>query len=492
MKIKELLLRQKNNRNVAIKCSDRTLTYEQWCYCSVILGDKIIDMVEKNSKCIAIFLPNSIEYAISYFGILFSNKVVIPINPQARGVDICSTLEYCEVDLIITKSIYKSFLQDELYLYTNKVAVYYIDTQEEKLYGKGNWINKSDELTFAGTSEDVAIMLHTSGTTSDPKRVMLTSKNLLCNVESNIESLRLSRQDKVLIALPMFFGYCNTAQFLTHIYLGSSMVIMDTIFLPKLFFEIVQEEKITNFTGVPTMLLMILNYRYADQYDYSTLRYICFGGGVMPVEKLKQLIVKFPNIGFVHTYGQTECSPRVTALLAENSILKIGSVGKSIPGVEVRIVDLQDNPVKATEVGEITVRGNNVMKGYYKQLEKTKNIMRNGWLHTGDIGYLDKEGYLYLTGRIKNIIISGGINIYPEEIEQLLLQHECVEEVLVIGKPHDLLGEVPIAQIVLKSKIKPKELRQYCKKNMADYKIPTEFEFVSSLEKTYNGKIKRC
>ncbi len=492
MLIKELLLRLDNSSFVAIKQGDDTLFYSDWNIQSKRISEQVELNLSHNSITVSLFLPNSINYAVAYFGVLYANKVLVPIGIQSKESEILSTLKYCEVDLIITDLQHSDFIKNCLKQYGHKINIFIVDTNKILQINEGKeFVNKTDSISLNGTEDDVVIMLHTSGTTSNPKRVMLTHKNLLCNVESNIESLQLTAKDKVLIALPMFFGYCNTAQFLTHIYLGASIIILDSVFLPKQFFLIVEKEKITNFTGVPSMLLMLLDYRYSEKYDISSLRYICFGGGKMPVEKLKQLIEKYPSIGFVQTYGQTECSPRVTALLPDDSLKKIGSVGKSIPYVEVKIFNEHDDSVPRTEIGEIVVSGNNTMKGYFKQSEITNQTIRNGWLHTGDLGYFDEDGFLYLTGRIKNIIISGGINIYPEEIEQLLLQHESVEDACVIAEEHKMMGEVPIAKIVLKSNITSEQLKKYCSEYLTAYKVPTRFDFVESLPKTYNGKIKR-
>jgi len=341
------------------------------------------------------------------------------------------------------------------------------------------------------TTNDVAIMLHTSGTTSNPKRVMLTHSNLINNIESNIHSLALTSNDKACITLPIYFGYCNTAQFLTHLYLGGVIIMVNGIFIPRQFFKLVEEEKITNYTCVPSTLLTLLKYNYMDNYDYNSLRYICFGGGRMPTDKLAQLIEKFPSIGFVQTYGQTECSPRITALMPEYSLEKIGSVGKAIPNVEIKIVNNMGIEVHDSQVGEIIVRGKSTMLGYYKQPEETSQVIRNGWVHTGDLGYVDNDGFLFLIGRIKNIIISGGINIYPEEVELVILQHECIIDVCVIGVDDMLLGEVPIAKVILKYEIPESELMRYCSERLSKYKIPVRFEAVKAIPKTYNGKIKR-
>ncbi len=492
MFLSELLDRQKENKKIAIKYDENAITYQGWYNCSRQLSNVLHGNATESSSNIAIFLPNSINYTIAYFSILFSNRIIVPIGNQSKGLEIISTLEYCEVDVIVTSLQYRDFLKDCLSTYKYRVILLFIEDQSvEKINNEKKFIDKSDAIKNVGAEDDVAIMLHTSGTTSNPKRVMLTHKNLISNVESNIALLNLSSNDKVLIALPMYFGYCNTAQFLTHLYLSASMVILDSVFLPKQFFQIVEKEKITSFTGVPSMLLMLLDYRYSEKYDFSSLRYACFGGGKMPVEKLKQLIEKYPSVGFVQTYGQTECSPRVTALLPKDALRKVGSVGKPIPYVNVQIFDENDNLLPHKEVGEIVVKGKNIMKGYYKQPEITRETIRSDWIHTGDLGYFDDEGYLYLTGRIKNIIISGGINIYPEESEQILLQHECVEDVCVVGEEHRMMGEMPIAKVVLKSYITSTELKQYCSQRLADYKVPIRFDFVKSLPKTYNGKIKR-
>ncbi len=491
MTIGNLLYRQENNTKIALKYGKGSISYEEWAYESKKLKSIICKLLPNESKCIAIYLPNSIQYAIAYFGILFSERVIIPIDPQSKAFEICSIVKYCEVDMIISSNAYKHIFEKVSQICSNRVIVYYIDTQEKIEYGKADFVQKTDNLMFSHVLSDVAIMLHTSGTTSDPKRVMLTHRNIISNIESNIKSLGLKEDDISLIALPMYFGYCNTAQFLTHVYLGGTIVILNTIFLPKQFWGVVEKENITNFTAVPSMLLMLVDYQYYKKYNYSSLKYICFGGGAMALEKLKILIKRFPTISFIHTYGQTECSPRITALLSEDSLRKIGSVGKAIPGVRVNIVDQNDNQLGAGERGEIVVEGDNIMKGYYKKPKFTSDILRNNLLHTGDIGYFDEDGYLYITGRKKNVIISGGVNIYPEEIEMIILSYEGVKNALVLGESHNLLGEVPIAKVIVDDSVNIDELRKYCLKHLAGYKIPVRFDKVIKLKKTYNGKNKR-
>lgn len=489
-----MLIRQQNNSKIALKCNEHIISFEDWYHNSLDISVKIASLIQEHSQNIAIFLPNSIEYAVAYFGILFAKRIVIPISVSAKFPEIFSTLNYCEVDLIITHSKYVLEILKNIDKYKNQLKVMLMDSNEVlTLNATASLSHKSRELKPENNDNDVAIMLHTSGTTTDPKRVMLTHKNIISNIESNIASLGLSAHDKGLICLPMCFGYCNTSQFLTHLYLGACQVIMHTIFLPKHFFKLVSSERITNFTAVPTMLMMLLDYRYSNSYDYSSLRVICFGGGKMPVDSLKKLILMYPKVGFIHTYGQTECSPRITALMPRDSLRKIGSVGKPIPNVYIKIHSDANNLCAPFEIGEIMVFGNNVMKGYYKNHRETNKALLNNWIRTGDLGYIDDEGYLYIAGRIKNLIISGGINIYPEEIEQILCEIDGVEDAIVYGKKHEKIGEIVCANIVKKGKytLSEKDIINYCRKMLAEYKVPKHIKFVTEIKKTYNGKSKR-
>ena len=211
----------------------------------------------------------------------------------------------------------------------------------------------------------------------------------------------------------------------------------------------------------------------------------------MPNDKLIELVNRYKSVRFIQTYGLTEASPRLTTLQHEDIFLKKGSVGKAIPGVNIKIVNEKNVEVDPGELGEIVVQGKNVMKGYYRQDNITKQIIIDNWLHTGDYGYLDKDEYLFIVGRKKNIIISGGINIYPEEIEDILLNHENVKEVCITSEEDDLLGEVPIAHIVVFDEKKKVDFRKYCMERISEYKIPRRFEIVDKIEKTYNGKILR-
>ncbi|TKC19101.1 class I adenylate-forming enzyme family protein [Robertmurraya kyonggiensis] len=491
--LKHLIKKNRNKEKVAIKFGNRTITYRELYSLSKQISCLIEGLGKYAGNNIGIFLPNSIDYAIAYFSITMNNKVIVPISVQSKELELKSTLSYCEIRLILTNNSNLNNLINHLQGYKYKVVIINIESKLVfQINPKHPYITITD-INEPDTDAKVAIMLHTSGTTSNPKRVMLTHKNLISNVESNIQSLNLTENDVVLIVLPMLFGYCNTAQFLTHLYLGATIVIMDKMFLPKSFFSYIEKEKITNFTAVPSMLQMLISFKSLDKYDISSLRHICFGGGSMPLDKLNKLISMYPSIGFVQTYGQTEAGPRVTALLSGDSIYKLGSIGKPIPNVSVKIVNENNDELSVHEVGEIIVSSQSVMRGYYKNNISTEEVLCNGWLHTGDLGFRDDEGYYYFVGRKKNVVISGGLNIYPEEVEEILLRHPDIKEARVYGEDHELLGEWPVANIILEetSNLSDMKIYEFCKGFLSDYKIPKRFYKVEVIPKTSTGKMKR-
>lgn len=491
MKVKEILFSQTNNDNKGVYCGEKWISYTQLSKESEELNLKLSEIITYVHN-VLICLPNSINFIKAYFAVQFSDKIVMPLVFDVKKLEFMNTLRYGEIFLVIANNENIERLASYAKDFEYKLCFYNIDTEElEFINTDKSIIAVSNYIKNVGDDGDVAVLLHTSGTTSNPKRVMLTHKNIISNILSNIESLTFNSEETTLIAMPMFFGYSHTAQLLTHIYLGANIVIYDGIFLAKKFFELVEKYKITNFTGVPSMLFILLNYKYYYLHNVLSLKTICFGGGFMPVDKLRSLMKQYNTINFIQTYGQTEASPRISALLPKDSIRKLGSVGKPIPRVEVRI-DGNGKQCKNGTVGEIIVRGENVMKGYYKCPNETQNVIKNGWLFTGDLGYIDDEGFLYLVGRKKNIIISGGINIYPEEIEEILLMLDFVKEVFVYAEPDEFYGEVPVADIVPSvNGVSEQNILEFCEERLVKYKVPKHINFVSSLNKTYNGKILR-
>lgn len=491
MIIKDLLIRQRNNDNIAVEYSNKEYSYSD-IYDTVIFE---ISCIKQMNSCnnVGIFMQNSIQYVVGYFVITFLGKVIVPIEINLKEFQLKSVISYCELNYIITNNSNIEKLKKMLSTFEHyDVVVYNIDTGfEEYLSGVGK-MYMSEEIRTSVDEQSIAIMLHTSGTTSNPKKVMLTHKNLITNIVSNISVMKYDSSEKSLIVLPMYFGYCHSSQFLTHFYLGATIVIYEGQFNPAKFLQYIDDKGCTNTTCVPSMLFLVIKMS-RKKYILSSLRYLCFGGGVMPIEKLYKIIDFFNHTGIVQTYGQTEASPRLTALMPGDALRKIGSVGKAIPGVNLRVVDDNDVDVNVGQIGQIIAKGDNVMKGYYKCPEVTEITLKNGWLHTGDLGRFDQENYLYIVGRLKNMLICGGINVYPEEIEELLISHPAVKEAVVIGQKHKLLGEIPIAKVVLNQDfiVTKSELQRYCSRHLEEHKIPAEIVITDNLEKTYTGKIKR-
>ncbi len=311
-------------------------------------------------------MQNSIEYVVGYFAITFLDKVIVPIEVDSKERQIISTLEYCEISLILTNNQNFEYIERIVKLYSkNQIKIFNVDSGRGELMGGDHRVKYSEPILGHRSKDDVAIMLHTSGTTSLPKKVMLTNENIIMNVNSNIESLQLKDDEVCLIVLPMYFGYCHTSQFLTMLYLGATLIIYDGVFNPARFLKMVDEYKCTYTTCVPSMLFVTTKMK-RERYSLESLKYLCFGGGTMPIAQLQNVLLFFNQTGVVQTYGQTEASPRLTCLLPNDATRKMGSVGKAIPGVKIEIVDEEGKVVATGKVGEIVAKGKNIMKGYYK------------------------------------------------------------------------------------------------------------------------------
>lgn len=488
--IREILSEKRNIKKIGIIYGEASLTYEEWHNNSEKLSEIILE--EKSHKIIGLFLPNSIAYAVSYFACLYANKVIAPLYIQNAKEEVVSTLIECNINIIITSKEYAAYIKKISIDYELSLNIYIVN-----VVGKidSKIIHNKKEFSYENWDSslmDVVVLLPTSGTTSKSKRVMLTNRGLLANIKAHCEALHFTSEEVGLIQLPMMFGYCNTAQFLAHVYLGACNVIGENHFLIGDFYRTVEKWKITNFTTVPSILLAISKKKKGGE-NISTLKKICFGGGAIPIEKLEKIISMFPNIKFIQTYGLTEAGPRVTALPDDSYVKKIGSVGKAISNVQINIVDDDNHKLPKGEIGEIIVKSDGIMKGYFRNPEDTKNILRRGWLYTGDLGYLTEDDFLYVVGRKKNIIISGGMNICPEEVEKVILLHPNILDVKVYGKEDELYGEIVCADIVVKNNNPNliKMLKIFCMDKLSKYKVPTYFFVVDKIEKTYNGKTDR-
>jgi long-chain acyl-CoA synthetase len=338
--------------------------------------------------------------------------------------------------------------------------------------------------------KDVALMIYTSGTTGKPKGVMLSHNNLYQNAIASWEATEADKGDVTILCLPlahsfgvvvMNAGFCNPFK--------ESYGVLMSWFDPEEVFRLIEKYRATRFIGVPTMYQILVNHPAADKYDTSSLETCTISAAPVTEELYRAFTSRF-SCQMYEGYGLTEASPAV-AMERRSMARKPGSTGIPMPGVEVKIFDLEDNELPAGKQGEIVVQGPNVMLGYYKQPEETERVLRGGWLHTGDVGYVDEDGYLFITDRIKDMIIKGGYNIYPSEIEGFMEEHPGIGEVSVIGIPDEKYGEEIVAFIVRTpgQELDEQHVIEFAKSKMTPFKAPSRVKFVEGLPKSLVGKV---
>ncbi len=346
--------------------------------------------------------------------------------------------------------------------------------------------------------DDVLSIFFTAGTTGKPKGAMRTHRHLMSDATASVIELKVGYDEKVLITFPMYHVACED-NLVRHSFMPNTIhTKREGGFNPAEVLEYISRERITRCQFVPTMIHSLLQLPNIGAFDLTSLQLILYAGSPMPVEVLRQALAVFP-CGFAQLYGQTESGPFTTVLKPEDHVLdgpgakleRLASCGKPSVNYEIRIVDNNDNDMPVGEVGEIIGKSEAMAIGYWQMPEATEEKLKNGWLHTGDLGRFDEDGYIYLVERKNDMIISGGVNIYPREIEEVLYRHPAVSEASVIGLPDEHWGEVVKAIIVLKRNVfaTQEEIIEFCGKQLAGYKKPKTVEFWQELPKSSTGKI---
>ncbi|SFB96037.1 long-chain acyl-CoA synthetase [Bacillus sp. OV322] len=483
---------------------DQATSYEELDTSVTKFADGLNKLGIGKGDHVALLLGNSPHFIIGMYGSLRAGAAVIPINPIYTPDEIGYIISNGDVKAVISLDALVPLLEKMSPQLPSVEHMIICDTQQSTeqndlssltIYPKLKTFSKmisagNDEYRReAADPDETAVILYTSGTTGKPKGAMLTHRNLYSNAKDTGDYLKISENDRVITTLPMFHVFCLTVVLNAPLMNGGTLLIVPK-FSPREIFRIAKKYEATLFAGVPTMYNFLLQYPEGSANDLNSFRLCIAGGSSMPVALLKSFEQKF-NVTVSEGYGLSEASP-VTCFNPLDRPRKPGSIGTSILNVENKIVDELGEEVPVGQVGELIVRGPNVMKGYYKAPEETAAALKDGWLYTGDLARMDEEGYFFIVDRKKEMIIVGGYNVYPREVEEVLYEHPEVVEAAAIGVPDPEQGEAVKCFVVVKNKaLTEKELRDYCKEHLAKYKVPGAIEFLEELPKNTTGKILR-
>jgi long-chain acyl-CoA synthetase len=486
-----------NPEKIAMYFIDRKITYGKLSSFSDRFAQGLKSLGIKEDNKVAIFLSNSPEFVISYFGIVKSGATVVPVNNMFKQAETEFILKDAEASIIITSLAYLDIIRPiKEKLKTLKYIILVDGITPDSL----NFYEIIDRTTSMLKPEgidrgSIASVLYTSGTTGQPKGAMLTHENFLSNCYACARAINAKKADNFICLLPMFHSFAWTVCVLLPLCAGASITIIDSVRPFRKIIRNVIKKKVTVFVGIPPIYHILVHMHIPPVFTSRILRMIdplriCISGAAaLPPEVLERFEAKF-KIPLLEGYGLTEASP-VASLNPMRGIRKAGSVGLPIEDVEVKVVDEKDKELATGDIGELLVKGPNVMKGYFKNNQATSQALKDNWLYTGDLSKIDEDGYIYIVDRKKDMINVRGFNVYPAEIERVLLSHPKIKEAAVVGVADRLKGEVPKAFVVLldKEKFTKTEIIKYLRKNLAAFKIPKFFEFREVLPKTATGKI---
>ncbi len=436
-------------------------------------------------KNILVYCNNSYFFLLAYLSIIKSGNVCVPINPAAKSEITGFIINETKPDLCIVQGKFQRNLKEfNLNLYIEKDINKIINNE---LSGKS-----SIELTNDFDSNTIAEIIYTSGSTAFPKGVMLSHKNLITNTKSIVEYLKLTKNDKVLVVLPFYYCY-GLSLVHTHLKVGGAIAFNNTFMFIGTVINNLKKYKCTGFSGVPSHFQILL--RKSDTFkktQFPDLKYVTQAGGKLHSTFISEFINAFPKIKFWVMYGQTEATARLSYLSPRYLKEKLGSLGKAIPGVTLDLLSEDGKEVSVGEVGEIVASGDNIMKGYYNDIDLTKKTLRNGKLYTGDLAKKDKDGFFYITARKKEIIKVGGERVSPKEIEEVLVNFKGVVDCTIEGVFDEVLGEKIKATIVVnnitdENNLK-KEILEHCKLFLSSIKIPQLIVFEHQVKVNSTGK----
>ncbi|MBT2570720.1 long-chain fatty acid--CoA ligase [Planococcus sp. ISL-110] len=472
--------------HTAVSFFDKTYSYKELNAAIEHFAKKFYGMGIRKNDRVAIMLPNCPQYPISFYGALSCGATIVQLNPMFQAAELLHILNDSETKaLIILDRLLPLFEGIKDKTSVQHVLATGLDGGVEE----GVPINMPRILI--DPKEDVAVIQYTGGTTGLPKGAMLTHHNIVANTLQSAATSEMSTrkgQEKVLTISPLFHVYGMTSGMSVTFYNGGNMILVPKFDVGQVV-ELIEKEKPTAFPGVPTMYIALLEYHQSRKFDLSCLESCTSGSAPLPLEVLDRFNA-ISGTTVAEGYGLSEASP-VTHRNPVQGLQKKGSIGIPLPSTDSRIVDVAtgQETLPAGEVGELVVRGPQVMKGYWNRPEETAHAIRDNWLYTGDLAKMDEDGFFYIVGRKKEMILASGFNVYPIEVENVLYHHPSIREAAVFGVPDAYRGETVRAVVVLKEQATEEELIAYCRTQLSAYKVPEAIVFAEELPKTAVGKI---
>lgn len=484
----------KRPKKVFVVCEKEKKTFAEFYEDVLSFGGGLKNAGIKKGDRVALLMNNSIEFITAYFGIIAAGAVVVPVNIFLKAEEIEFIAYDCAVKALITTPDFAKTVSairlSKLEKLETVISTGAIDGVKTKLYAEILSSGSKEEPVTA--LDDLAVIIYTSGTTGFPKGAMLSHKNLVSDAENCRDIISMSDKDVMMAFLPLFHSYSFTANVMISLYCGCKLVIVRSI---QPFARVIKNlllHRVSVFVSIP-QIYTVLSDAKVPFYVFllNPMRIAISGGASLPVETFGKFQKRF-KVPLVEGYGLSEAAP-ICALNPLHGARKAGSIGLPINNVLIKIRDEKGTEVSCGIEGEITVKGDNVMSGYYNNPEATKEVIRDGWLYTGDLAKKDEEGYIFILDRKKDMIISNDMNIYPREVEEVFYRHPGIADVSIVGLKDKLHGEVPVAVVVLKdgASANEAELKKYCREHVANYKVPHKVEFWKELPRNSTGKVEK-
>jgi len=491
---------QRHPEKPAVWYGDSWMTYGELDVRSNQLANYLKDTGVQRGECVAILYENSINYIIAYYAILKAGAIAVPLNTDTTVEWLKYYLHHSASRAVITNKRFARFVLPAVHDLPDfdHIIIEHADVSKLK-DGCNCRITRLQDVFDQALDRcpnvrlidvDLATIVYTSGSSGKPKGVLLSHLNVVSNTQSIVEYLQLTANDRMMVVLPFYYIY-GKSLLNTHFAVGGSVVIDNRFVYPQLILEIMQKAEVTGFAGVPSTFLILLNRSTIREQRFETLRYVTQAGGHMSPAIRREVADVFAPAQLYIMYGATEAAPRLAFLPPSMLNDKLASIGKAIPNVELVVVDKEGRALAPHQTGEIVARGSNIMVGYWKDPQATNDVVRDGYYHTGDLGQIDDEGYIYVVGRSTDMIKSKGYRVSAKEVEDALIELDDIMEVAVKGVEDDTVGEAIKAYLVLRNG-EQASLKMICRQlkgRLPEYKFPRYIEVRDALPKNESGKI---